>query len=444
MERLHCKVLIVDDDEGVLLAARLLLKQYGATVHTEKDPERIPLRLKTGNYHAIFLDMNFQDKTGGREGFIWLENIQAIRPDVPVILITAFGNIDMAVKAVKQGATDFILKPWDNEKLIATLRAALEPGGEADHAEAPSFEGIIGHSPAMRQVFTTIRKVAATDANVLILGENGTGKEMVAQALHRASPRAGSTFTGIDMGSIPENLFEAELFGYEKGAFTDAKKSKPGTFELTRGGTLFLDEIGNLPATLQARMLRVLETRTVTRLGASRSIAIDIRLVCATNSNIHEMVAQNHFRQDLLYRINTVEIHLPPLRDRPEDLDLLADAFLRHTTKKYKKAITGISDAARRTLKNHRWPGNVRELKHALERAVILSDATVLQPGDFSFPSHEASGQDSAPEQMTLEEMEKTAILKALDQYRGNMSRVARELGLTRASLYRRMEKYDL
>ena len=451
-------ILVVDDNEDLLLAARLFLKQHFSVVHTEQDPENLPTLLNNENYDVILLDMNFTiDATSGVEGFMWLDKILRLDPSAVVILITAFGDVEMAVKAVKTGATDFVLKPWQNEKLLATISSALSlrySKLEVDRLRSREkqlsqdidqrYHDMIGVSPAIQKVFATIEKVASTDADILILGENGTGKELVARALHRQSPRAGEVFISVDMGAIAETLFESELFGHMRGAFTDAKENRPGRFELADGGTLFLDEIGNLSLAMQAKLLSVLETRKVTRLGSNKPRDIDIRLICATNMPIYDMVAKNDFRQDLLYRINTVEVNLPPLRERQEDIPLLVDRFLAIFSKKYKKDITGISASALKKLQRYHWPGNIRELIHTLERAVILSESKMLQPADFLFPEAGKDVEGVVFENYNLEEVEKTVIRKTLKKHDGNISHAAKELGLTRTSLYRRMEKYGL
>ena len=451
-------ILIVDDNEDLLLAARLFLKQHFTLVHTEQNPEKIPILMQNENYDVILLDMNFTiDSTSGVEGFMWLDKILQIDPACVVILITAFGDVEMAVKAVKAGAIDFVLKPWQNEKLLATISSALNlrySRLETDKFRSRQkqlsrdidrrYHDMIGVSPAMQQVFATIDKVAATDADVLILGENGTGKELVARALHRQSKRADEVFISVDMGAIAETLFESELFGHMRGAFTDAKEDRPGRFELASGGTLFLDEIGNLSLAMQAKLLSVLETRRVTRLGSNKPREIDIRLICATNRPIYDMVARNEFRQDLLYRMNTVEIHLPSLSERREDIPLLVDHFLAMFAKKYAKGISGISAPALKKLQMYKWPGNIRELRHTLERAVILAESAMLQPSDFLFPESEKEAEGVVFDNYNLEDVEKTVIRKALKKYEGNVSHAAKELGLTRTSLYRRMEKYGL
>jgi DNA-binding NtrC family response regulator len=380
-----------------------------------------------------------------------------IDPSIVVIMITAYGDIETAVQAIKSGATDFILKPWQNEKLLATLSSALmlrKSRLEIDQLKVQQqqlsadmdqqFQNIIGRSPAMQQIYATIQKVAGTDANVLILGENGTGKELIARAIHRQSHRSEQVFISVDMGAVSESLFESELFGYVRGAFTDAKEDRAGRFEVASGGTLFLDEIGNLPLALQAKILNVLENRLIFRLGSNKPKTIDIRLICATNMNLHEMVTANKFRQDLLYRINTVEIKLPPLRERQEDIAILADHFLKIFSRKYHKSARKLSDAALKKLEFYQWPGNIRELQHVIERAVIMTDETVLQPGDFLFSGPQDQGESLIFDDYNLETVEKILIQKTLKKHRGNITNAARELGLTRTSLYRRMEKHGI
>ena len=458
-ESKHGKILIVDDNEDLLKAARMYLKRHFAQVDIEKNPEALPALMNHEDYDVILLDMNFtKDVSSGSEGYYWLEKILSLDPSAVVVLITAYGDIQMAVKAIKAGATDFVLKPWENEKLLATLYSAMRlresrdvienlkiKNQEINQAQNERYSEIIGHSQEMQKIFQTIDRVAKTDANVLILGENGTGKEVIARAIHRNSSRKNETFASVDLGSITETLFESELFGHRKGAFTDAKEDRPGRFELANNGTLFLDEIGNLSMPLQAKLLTVLQNRKVSRVGSNKDTPIDIRLICATNMPLYDMVKENRFRQDLVYRINTIEIEVPPLRDRFEDIPLLANHFLKQYADKYQKSVNKISDAALTRMHKHPWPGNIRELQHAIERAVILSSASVLQPEDFNFtPAGSKDDGQVNLEQFNLEEVEKILIRKVLKKYNGNITQAASELGLTRSSLYRRLEKYGL
>lgn len=459
MEKKHGKILVVDDNEDLLKAAKMHLKRHFAQVDVEKNPEAIPSLLHNDSYDVILLDMNFtKDVSSGSEGYFWLEKILAIDPSSVVVLITAYGDVQMAVKAIKAGATDFVLKPWENEKLLATLYAAMrlresrdevetlkEKNYEINQALNDRYKDIIGHSAAMQKIFQTIDRVARTDANVLILGENGTGKELIARAIHSNSSRHRENFVSVDLGSITETLFETELFGHKKGSFTDAKEDRVGRFELANNGTLFLDEIGNLTMPLQAKLLTVLQNRRVSRVGANKETTLNIRLICATNMPLYDMVKENRFRQDLLYRINTIEIEIPALRDRLEDIPLLTNHFLQFYNQKYSKHVTKLSDAAMNRLHKHSWPGNIRELQHALERAIILSNSTVLQPEDFNFTATAIKEDNQLNiEQYNLEEVEKLLIRKALKKYNGNITQAATELGLTRSSLYRRMEKHGL
>ncbi len=452
------KILAIDDNEDILFALKLLLKNHVELIQTETNPERIPEHLNNESFDVILLDMNFtKDAISGQEGFDWLAKIVEIDPDAVVVFITAYGDAEKAVKAIKLGATDFVLKPWQNEKLLATISSAIKLRRSKSEAtdlrkkqkeisaiQDQPFHEFIGNSPEMQQVFATIQKVAKTDANVLILGENGTGKELVARALHRNSLKKDEIFISVDLGAIAETLFESELFGHMKGSFTDAKKDKPGRFEIASGGTLFLDEIGNLSLPMQAKLLTVLERREITRVGANKPNPIDVRLICATNNNIHEMVQDESFRQDLLYRINTVEIHLPPLRERVSDIPLLAEHFLGVYAKKYRKKIKGITADAMKKLNQYQWPGNVRELQHALERAVIMSDSDSLQESDFLLSARSEKVAEIELNTYNLEEIEKNIIVKVLKQNQGNVTQAATVLGLTRTSLYRRMEKYGL
>ncbi len=452
----HPKILVIDDDADVLLAMNMLLRENGYAVTAETDPRNIPFHMKKESFDAVFLDMNFtRESTDGGEGLRWLQDILSRDPDIMVIPVTAFGDIELAIKAIKGGAADFILKPWKNEKLLGTLSMALqlrETRLEVERLQVQQKQlvsdmdrrlgDMIGQSPAMKAVHDMISKVAPTEANVLILGENGTGKELVARAIHRGSPRADKVFIGVDVGSIPETLFESELFGHVKGAFTDAARDRVGRLENASGGTLFLDEIGNLSPAAQSKLLRALEDREVTPVGANRPRPVDIRLICATNMPVQAMVAKNEFRQDLFYRINTIEIRVPPLRDRRGDIPLLLEHFHRFYCRKYdkpwKKAPKDVADR----LASYDWPGNVRELKHSVERAVVISRAEVLQPEDFLLGGGEAPGAPGGPR--SLEDVEKEAVRQSLLRYGGNVSRAAEELGLTRASLYRRIRKHGL
>ena len=459
MEQKHGKVLIVDDNEDLLKAAKMFLKRHFAQVDIEKNPEAIPALMNNEDYDVILLDMNFtKDVSSGSEGYYWLEKILGLDPSAVVVLITAYGDVQMAVKAIKAGATDFVLKPWENDKLLATLFSAMRLRESRDEVESlkvknqeinqalnDRFSEIIGQSSSMQKIFQTIDRVARTDANVLLLGENGTGKELVARAIHRNSSRKSESFVGVDLGSITETLFESELYGHKKGAFTDAKEDRAGRFELANNGTLFLDEIGNLSMPLQAKLLTVLQNRKVSRVGANKDTAINIRLICATNMPLYDMVKENRFRQDLLYRINTIEVEIPPLRDRLEDIPLLAIHFLKHYATKYEKSVSKISEGAMNRMHKHAWPGNIRELQHSIERAVILSNTNVLQPEDFNF-TPVAAKEDGhlSLEQYNLEDVEKLLIRKVLKKYNGNITQAASELGLTRSSLYRRLEKYGL
>ncbi|MFA5648361.1 MAG: sigma-54 dependent transcriptional regulator [Bacteroidales bacterium] len=453
------KILVVDDNEDILFALKLLLKPHVEFVQTTTNPFEIPDIISKVDFDVILLDMNFtKDAISGQEGFSWLGRILEINPAAVVVFITAYGDAEKAVKAIKAGATDFVLKPWHNEKLIATISSAIklkqsqnqvtdlkERQKEISNVMDSSFHDFIGKSEAMQKVFNTIKKVAKTDANVLILGENGTGKELVARALHRDSARNEEVFISVDLGSIAETLFESELFGHEKGAFTDAKKDKPGRFEIASAGTLFLDEIGNLLLPLQSKLLTVIERREVTRVGANRPKPVDVRLISATNINVHQMVNEENFRQDLLYRINTIEIHLPPLRERYGDIPLLANHFLSVYSKKYKKTVRSIAPEAMKKLETYDWPGNVRELQHAIERAIIMSDSNILQTDDFFLSSQKEMGTSGVElSSYNLDEVERMIITKVLKRAQGNITQAAGELGITRTSLYRRMEKYDL
>lgn len=450
------KILIVDDNEDVLFALNLLLEPYTEKIKVATTPDRIEYFMTTFHPDLILLDMNFsRDAISGQEGFESLKQILQIDPQAIVIFMTAYADTDKAVRAIKAGATDFIPKPWEKDKLLATLTSGmrlrqsqqevsiLKEQVEVLSGQNTSENDIIGESSVMQEVFTTINKLSNTDANILILGENGTGKDVIARLIYRCSPRYGKPFVTIDLGSIPEQLFESELFGFEKGAFTDAKKSKAGRMEVATSGTLFLDEIGNLSLPMQSKLLTAIEKRQISRLGSTQTVPIDVRLICATNADIRQMVEDGNFRQDLLYRINTIEIHIPPLRERGNDIILLADHFLDRYTRKYKKEIHGLTREAKNKLLKYAWPGNVRELQHTIERAVILGDGSMLKPENFLF--HTTSKQKKEEEVvLNLEQLERQAIEKALRISNGNISRAAEYLGITRFALYRKLEKLSL
>lgn len=450
------KILIVDDNEDVLFALNLLLEPYTEKIKVATTPDRIEYFMTTFHPDLILLDMNFsRDAISGQEGFESLKQILQIDPQAIVIFMTAYADTDKAVRAIKAGATDFIPKPWEKDKLLATLTSGmrlrqsqqevsiLKEQVEVLSGQNTSENDIIGESSVMQEVFTTINKLSNTDANILILGENGTGKDVIARLIYRCSPRYGKPFVTIDLGSIPEQLFESELFGFEKGAFTDAKKSKAGRMEVATNGTLFLDEIGNLSLPMQSKLLTAIEKRQISRLGSTQTVPIDVRLICATNADIRQMVEDGNFRQDLLYRINTIEIHIPPLRERGNDIILLADHFLDRYTRKYKKKIHGLTREAKNKLLKYAWPGNVRELQHTIERAVILGDGSILKPENFLF--HTTSKQKKEEEVvLNLEQLERQAIEKALRISNGNISRAAEYLGITRFALYRKLEKLGL
>lgn len=450
------KILIVDDNEDVLFALNLLLEPYTEKIKVATTPDRIEYFMTTFHPDLILLDMNFsRDAISGQEGFESLKQILQIDPQAIVIFMTAYADTDKAVRAIKAGATDFIPKPWEKDKLLATLTSGmrlrqsqqevsiLKEQVEVLSGQNTSENDIIGESSVMQEVFTTINKLSNTDANILILGENGTGKDVIARLIYRCSPRYGKPFVTIDLGSIPEQLFESELFGFEKGAFTDAKKSKAGRMEVATSGTLFLDEIGNLSLPMQSKLLTAIEKRQISRLGSTQTVPIDVRLICATNADIRQMVEDGNFRQDLLYRINTIEIHIPPLRERGNDIILLAEHFLDRYTRKYKKEIHGLTREAKNKLLKYVWPGNVRELQHTIERAVILGDGSMLKPENFLF--HTTSKQKKEEEVvLNLEQLERQAIEKALRISNGNISRAAEYLGITRFALYRKLEKLGL
>lgn len=450
------KILIIDDNKDVLFALNLLLEPYMQKVKVTTQPARIEYFMRTFQPDVVLLDMNFhRDAVSGQEGFEYLGQILEIDPQAVVIFMTAYSDIEKAVKAIKVGATDFISKPWETEKLLATLSSGIrlshsrkEVGRLREQMKAMKADDtlpeLIGESPAMLKVKDTIYKLVETDANILITGESGTGKDLVARLLRHYSPRRDDAFVTIDLGSIPEQLFESELFGYEKGAFTDARRSKSGRMEMASGGTLFLDEIGNLSLPMQFKLLTAIEKRHITRLGAVEPISIDVRLICATNANLRQLVGEGSFRQDLLYRINTIEIAIPPLRERGEDILMLADHFQRLYSRKYKKTIKGLSREAGSKLMKYPWPGNVRELQHVLERAVILNEGTVLRPDDFPLYTASYERKKELDPDLNLEQAERKIIERALRQSNGNMSYAAELLGITRFSLYRKIEKFGL
>ena len=452
-------ILIVDDDEDVLTAGRLLLRRNAATVETCRRPDQVPALLAEHDFDAVLLDMNFgPGESSGRQGLDWLERMLKIDPELVVVMVTAHGSVNTAVEAMKRGALDFIVKPWQNEKLIATVSAAvklrqsrretasLRQANRALAAAGAAGYQIIGESAGLREVLSVVARAAPTDANVLILGENGTGKELIARELHRLSRRADSVFLSVDTGSISESLFEAELFGHLKGAFTGASGDRPGRFQAANGGTIFLDEVGNLPPHLQAKLLRVLEERTVTPVGADRPQAVDVRVIAATNVPMHVLHDRDHFRPDLLFRLNTVEIVVPPLRERRDDILPIARHYLERYARRYKKDDVAFSAAAEAALVAYDWPGNVRALRHAVERAVILAGGSVIEPGDLQLESVAEGAAASRPESdsLNLDAVEKETIAVALRKHGFNISHAAKELGLTRASLYRRMEKHGL
>lgn len=457
MSRKKAKILIVDDNEDILISLRILLKQHFTEVITLKNPNQIPYTMENESFDLILLDMNFQAGINtGNEGIYWMNKILEQDPNAIIILITAYGDVELAVKAIKQGATDFILKPWENEKLLSSLMTAyklrqskveiknLKNKQQTLSADIDKkFTDFIGNSPAMKEIFKTISKVAKTDANVLIMGENGTGKELVARELHRQSNRASEVFISVDMSAISESLFESELFGAMKGSYTDSKEDRTGRFEVASGGSLFLDEIGNLSMPLQAKILTALQNREVTRLGSSKPIPIDIRLICATNKGLYDMVAEDNFREDLLYRINTIQIELPPLRDRREDIPVLANYFIEKYGRKYGKPKLNLGKQAIDKLVKYHWPGNVRELQHTMEKAVIMVEGDFVTPDDFLFHPTKRP-KEIEPETLNLAEVEKVIILKAMEKHKGNISNISKDLGITRTTLYNKIEKYGI
>lgn len=462
MKKVNGSVLIVDDDQFILDTARMYLKQEIEVVLTESNPENVAKILDHHDIDVILLDMNYKKgDMEGKEGIFWLEKILSIDPSIVIIMITAYGDVDLAVEAIRKGAMDFVMKPWKNEKLLASVLSAFKLRHSKEEVDkllqtqqklsgelSRNFREIIGTSPAIQRVYDLIEKVADTDANVLILGENGTGKELIARAIHRLSSRKEKVFLRVDLGALSTSLFQSELFGHVKGAFTDAIADKPGSFELASGGTLFLDEIGNISPTQQAKLLSVLQERVVKRVGSNKATPIDVRLVCATNVPIYDLVKENQqgktgFRQDLLYRINTVEITLPPLRERIEDLPELVEHFVKLYCKKYNKSKMNVNASLIKKLRSHKWPGNIRELQHSVEKAVILTDGNSINDHRF-FIQRDEEPVDSLEEPKTLDDMERQMIQKSMEYHLGNLSKVAKELGITRATLYRKIEKFKL
>ncbi len=452
MQLKNASILVVDDDPDVLTAVRLLLKTETKEVVTERNPENLRWHLSKDAYDLVLLDMNFTSSINtGNEGLFWLKEIKKQRNDAAVIMITAYGDIDLAVRSLKEGAADFVVKPWHNEKLINILKDALRrkenktsltPGLQTDSIIGKE---LLGESEMMQEIFHKIEKIAPTDANILILGENGTGKDLVAKAIHQQSLRNDKPFVKVDVGALTESLFESELFGHKKGAFTDAREDRAGRFESANEGTLFLDEIGNISLQQQAKLLNVLQSRQVIRLGSNEAIPMDIRLICATNLPLSELANENRFRKDLVYRINTVEIMMPPLRKRGNDILLLARHFSKLYSNKYIKPTLEFDSKATEKLMNYHYPGNVRELQYSIERAVIMADEDVLQAGDIIFsPIESALAQENESAETKLSAIEKNTILKVIEKNNGNITRAAKELGLTRTALYRRLSKYDI
>ncbi len=449
----NASILVIDDDTDVLTAVRLLLKTEVREVLTEKNPENLRSILSNQAFDLILLDMNFNSSINtGNEGLFWLRKIKEFKSNAAVVMITAYGDIGLAVRSLKEGAVDFIVKPWHNEKLLTALKDALNNQGlnklilKTPFGPASILHNeLLGTSEVMKEIFYKIEKIAPTDANILILGENGTGKDLIAKAIHQQSLRGDKNYVKVDVGSLTETLFESELFGYKKGAFTDAKEDRAGRFEAANGGTLFLDEIGNISLHQQARLLSVLQNRQVTRLGDNESIPVDIRLVCATNLPLSELANETRFRKDLIYRINTVELIVPPLRTRAGDIIILADHFCKLYSAKYLKPVLEFDKTAREKLLQYHYPGNVRELQYSIERAVIMAEDDVLQAKDIIFsPMENTKYTDSQPAELKLSSIEKNTILKVIEKHGGNISKAAKELGITRTALYRRLSKYDI
>jgi DNA-binding NtrC family response regulator len=446
----NATVLIIDDDTDVLTAVKMLLKTEVKEVVTEKNPENIRHLLSKKSFDLILLDMNFNSSINtGNEGIFWLKKIREFGSNAPVIMITAYGDIDLAVRSLKESASDFMVKPWHNEKLVDCIKKNLKEKSRSDDRLVSDSSVIgkelIGNSDVMKDIFFKIEKIAPTDANILVLGENGTGKDLIAKAIHENSLRAKKPFIKVDVGALTESLFESELFGHKKGAFTGAAEDREGRFEAANGGTLFLDEIGNITLQQQSKLLSVLQNRQVIRLGSNVPISIDIRLICATNVPLNELANENRFRKDLIYRINTVEITVPPLRKRGSDIILLANHFVNIYSKKYLKPQLEFDAKAIEKLKQYPFPGNVRELQYTMERAVIMSEGEMLSASDLIFsPIESVAVKEEEPKDLNLSLVEKNTILRVIEKHGGNISKAAKELGLTRTALYRRLSKYDI
>ena len=440
-------ILVIDDDEDVLIALRLLLKSIVNEVVVNKNPNTIQSLLQKQNFDIVILDMNFNGLVHtGNEGIYWLNKIKEYNSKIDVILITAYGDIDLAIRSLKEGASDFLVKPWKNEKLVETMKEILKKKQnlKLQNIQAGKGQKIIGESDVMQDVFLKINKVSPTDANILILGENGTGKDLIAQAIHEHSNRKNKPFVKVDVGALTSTLFESELFGYKKGAFTGANENRMGRFEAANGGTLFLDEIGNITLGQQVRLLSVLQNRQVTPLGSNEPIDLDIRLICATNLSLEDLANESKFRKDLIYRINTVDIIVPPLRDRGSDITLLCHYFVDLYAEKYFKGPFKIDEGFIKKLKDHDFPGNVRELQYTLERSIIMAEGTLLKADNLVFSAIERKSNVTTSKVTNLEALEKNAILDVIEKNKGNISKSAKELGITRTALYRRLDKYDL
>ena len=446
----HTRILVVDDDPDVLTAVRLLLKRHVETVITDHNPEQIPALIAKENPDLVLLDMNFKSTINtGNEGLYWLNRIKSMKPDLPVVMITAYGAIDLAVTSLKQGAADFVVKPWQNEQLIGVIADLLSSKEQKKPLKNTASTDIdfIGESPVIQDLRYKISKIAPTEANILILGENGTGKDLIATAIHQQSDRADKPFIKVDVGALTESLFESELFGHKKGAFTDAREDRMGRFEAANGGTLFLDEIGNISLQQQAKLLSVLQNRQVIPLGSNSPVPVDIRLVCATNVPLADLANENRFRKDLIYRINTVDLQVPPLRNRGDDTIRIARHFLQRYAAKYMKPAAEFDKQAEHKLLNYHYPGNVRELQYSIERAVIMAEGEVLGADDLIFSPIEqtpAASQGIQTDQHNLLELERITIANVVEKHGGNISKAAKELGITRTALYRRLNKYDI